>query len=63
MVRVVQAGEHPLGKRKQNGEEDWRWERSPRGSNATAFCLVVSNGGADINNASNSLGVSFGFCV
>ena len=51
------------GKCKQNGERDWRWERSPYSDTATYFCLVYSSGGADYDRASISYGVSFGFCV
>lgn len=39
------------------------WERSPNGSNSTYFCYVHSNGNADSYYASNSRGVSFGFCT
>ena len=53
----------PYGKCKQNGERDWRWERSPHSGNTTAFCNVGHNGSADTSNASNSDGVSFGFCI
>lgn len=38
------------------------WERSPSG-NTTAFCRVNSDGIADYYSASNSNGVSLGFCV
>ena len=48
---------------KQNGERDWRWERSPYSGGATHFCYVNGSGGADSNAASNSNGVPFGFCV
>ena len=41
---------------------DW-WERSPHSSSATYFCYVNSAGNAVNNNASNSYGVFFGFCV
>lgn len=53
----------PYGKGKQDGEPDWRWERSPFGSIATSFCLVSSSGTAVIGTASYSNGVAFGFCV
>lgn len=53
----------PYGKVKQGGESDWRWERSPHGSNATYFCSVHSTGNANIGDASYSRGVAFGFCV
>ena len=53
----------PYGKCKQNGERDWRWERSPLSGNTHIFCRVDYNGGADYNYASYSSGVSFGFCV
>ena len=51
------------GKCKQNGERDWRWERSPYRDSTTFFCLVDSNGSASRYGASNACGVSFGFCV
>lgn len=41
---------------------DW-WERSPRGSNATYFCSVGSDGTANRYSASDSDGVAFGFCI
>lgn len=51
------------GKCKQNGERDWRWERSP-GSDSTAnFCYVGNSGNAYYGYAGYSYGVSFGFCV
>lgn len=51
------------GKCKQNGERDWRWERSPGRDSTTSFCLVDGVGSADRSGASNACGVSFGFCV
>ena len=51
------------GKCTQNGERDWRWERSPRSGNTNYFCYVNSYGNASYNSASLSNGVSFGFCV
>ena len=51
------------GKCKQNGERDWRWERSPYSGNTGYFCFVSSSGGADTGNAYYDCGVSFGFCV
>lgn len=51
------------GKCKQNGERDWRWERSSFSGNTSAFCYVGNDGAAAGYNASNSRGVSFGFCV
>lgn len=51
------------GKCKQNGERDWRWERSPRSGNTNNFCAVSASGIATANSASYSFGVSFGFCV
>ena len=51
------------GKCKQNGERDWRWERSPYSGDTSYFCNVNSSGNANFNGASNSYGVSFGFCV
>lgn len=51
------------GKCKQNGERDWRWERSPHSGGTNRFCLVYSSGNAGGSSASDSYGVSFGFCV
>lgn len=53
----------PYGKKKQSGERDWRWERSPFGNNPTYFCYVSSTGTAILNGAINTRGVAFGFCV
>ena len=40
------------------------WERSPSANYAAGFCSVLSNGGAGSNDdANNSYGVAFGFCV
>lgn len=49
-------------KAKQNGEQNWRWERSRSGA-ASAFCAVGSSGSASNYTASAGHGVSFGFCV
>ena len=46
-----------------NGSASERWERSPRGSLNTTFCCVNNNGNTYNENASESIGVSFGFCV
>ena len=51
------------GKCKQNGERDWRWERSPYSGYTSAFCSVYSGGNANYYSANVSHGVSFGFCV
>lgn len=53
----------PYGKKKQSGEGDWRWERSPRGSNTAAFRAVNSAGAAADSAANDTYGVAFGFCV
>lgn len=49
--------------KKVNGSAIGWWERSPLGSDTTAFCRVSNYGVADNSNASSSLGVAFGFCV
>ena len=49
--------------KKVNGSADYWWERSPYGGYADGFCRVNSSGNADVNAASYSYGVSFGFCV
>ena len=51
------------GKCKQNGERDWRWERSPCSGNTASFCNVDGSGDANNGGASYSSGVPFGFCV
>ena len=48
--------------KKRNGSEASWWERSPNASNSTSFCLVISYGSANANNASYVRGVAFGFC-
>ena len=48
---------------KVNGSANSWWERSPRSGYTNGFCFVAADGTADIYGASNSLGVSFGFCV
>lgn len=48
-------------KNRNGSSTDW-WERSPRTSVYTYFCLVARNGGAGAGPASNAYGVAFGFC-
>ena len=48
-------------KNRNGSSTDW-WERSPRTSVSTYFCLVARNGGAGAGAASNAYGVAFGFC-
>ena len=45
-----------------SGSASYWWERSPRGSNSTGFCSVISSGNANDSSASYSRGVAFGFC-
>lgn len=49
--------------KKVNGSANVWWERSPCRGATDIFCRVSSNGSATINGASDSRGVSFGFCV
>ena len=49
--------------KKVNGFANHWWERSPHSGDAYYFCGVRNNGSANSNNASDSRGVSFGFCV
>ena len=49
--------------KKVNGSVNYWWERSPYSGSTNYFCRVYTNGSADYNDASNSNGVSFGFCV
>lgn len=49
--------------KKVNGSADYWWERSPYSGNTSHFCNVNSSGTAANDYASNSRGVSFGFCV
>ena len=49
--------------KKVNGSANYWWERSPYSGNTNAFCGVNGNGNADYYYASDSRGVSFGFCV
>ena len=50
-------------KKYPDGERGWRWERSPYSGNPNYFCGVNGSGSAGIGVASDSYGVSFGFCV
>ena len=49
--------------KKVNGSAYYWWERSPYSDDTYRFCGVNSSGGADYDSASDSYGVSFGFCV
>ena len=55
-----QAGNSKVKDRNRSASS-W-WERSPRSSDSTHFCNVLSNGTATARNASTSIGVAFGFC-
>lgn len=58
-----QAGNSKV-KNRNGSADDW-WERSPRSSRTTAFCIVFSSAAganAGANAASYSYGVAFGFC-
>ena len=45
------------------GSADGWWLRSPMASSSTLFCYVNYGGSANSNSASNSYGVSWGFCL
>ena len=47
----------------EDGDPVYWWERSPRASYSSYFCLVHSNGGANYSNADRSRGVCFGFYI
>ena len=49
--------------KKVNGSAYNWWERSPFSGDTSGFCCVYSYGSASSGSASNSFGVSFGFCV
>lgn len=49
--------------KKVNGSAYGWWERSPHSGNTNRFCSVNGSGYANRYDASNSNGVSFGFCV
>ena len=48
--------------KKRSGSAATWWERSPRASDSTRFCLVYSDGSAGYGIASGARGVAFGFC-
>ena len=48
--------------KKRNGSAANWWERSPRASGSTAFCMVNTPGSASRSNAGYAYGVAFGFC-
>lgn len=45
------------------GSASYWWLRSPRSGYSYAFCIVLSNGSANYDNAGNSNGVSPGFTI
>lgn len=49
--------------KKVNGAAYYWWERSPRSGGTTAFCCVTNSASTNAYSASDSYGVSFGFCV
>ena len=49
--------------KKVNGSANYWWERSPYSGDTSNFCSVNGSGNASNDYASNSHGVSFGFCV
>ena len=49
--------------KKVNGSANAWWERSPHSGDTGNFCFVYDDGSANFSNASDSYGVSFGFCV
>ncbi|MEF2956839.1 MAG: DUF6273 domain-containing protein [Oscillospiraceae bacterium] len=49
--------------KKVNGSANFWWERSPYSGYTDYFCFVNGSGNARNGGASNSYGVSFGFCV
>lgn len=48
--------------KKCNGSAARWWERSPLASGSAYFCLVSSDGSANVGSASRAYGVAFGFC-
>ena len=55
-----QAGNSKV-KNRSGSANPW-WERSPYTIRSTAFCYVNSGGNVNVDEASNSYGVAFGFC-
>ena len=46
-----------------SGSNYYWWERSPRGSNSSYFCLVYSDGSADYSRASHACGLAPCLCI
>ena len=46
-----------------SGSASWWWERSPHGGSSSNFCVVNSNGDANISGANYASGVCFGFYI
>ena len=42
---------------------NYKWLRSPYYSHSYAFCCIYDAGSSGGNNAGNSTGVAFGFCI
>ena len=57
------ANRYKLPKWNGSSVSDYWWERSPRGSNSTNFCLIYSYGYADGNPASNAYGLAPACCL
>lgn len=47
----------------RRGRTDWWWLRSPYVGITTIFHAVITTGGVGYGRASDSGGVSFGFCI
>ncbi len=45
-----------------NGRAEPWWDRSPKGSNSTDFCIVNSGGDAAYTGSANSIFLAFAFC-
>jgi hypothetical protein len=53
---------HAAKYRRGGSANNW-WLRSPNVSNSTNFRYINSTGNVNNNNANNTYGVSFGFCI
>lgn len=52
-----------IKKRGHSGSNNVWWERSPKSSNATDYCMVMTNGSSNYNTANLDIGVSPFFCL
>ena len=62
-IEYYKTSANRIKKRGHSGSANYWWERSPYGSNSDRFCIVGSDGSANINNARDASGVAPFGCI